>query len=453
MKIVIQGAGAVGSHLAKMLREEGNEITVVDNDNTRLSNLEAVTDIQAIHGNPSSIQVLREAGVDKADLFIAVYPASSQEMNIIGALLAKHLGAAKVLARINDEGYLTAENKLLFKEMGIELMFYPEKIAADEIVDQLKHATFSETMDFAHGRLQIAVFKLDEDSPLLDIKLIDFTQKLPREESEQFRIIAVSRGDETIIPKLDTVFQFGDLVFTIAKREGVELLIKYFGKKNITVGKVMIVGGGPITEMVAKSLYKEHISVKIIEMDRARAEELAEALPDEVITVIGDGRTSEFLYEEGIADCDAFVALTGEDETNILSCVVAKKLGVPRTVAEVENFEYTRLAEGMGVDSVINKKLITASRIFKFTLSGRARFVKYMSGTNAEVIEYTVSPGAAITKKPLKDLDFPKNAIIGGVIRGSEAYIAVGGTQIEAYDRVAVFAMPEALREIDKFFR
>ena len=435
MKIVIQGAGAVGSHLAKMLREEGNEITVVDNDNTRLSNLEAVTDIQAIHGNPSSIQVLREAGVDKADLFIAVYPASSQEMNIIGALLAKHLGAAKVLARINDEGYLTAENKLLFKEMGIELMFY------------------SETMDFAHGRLQIAVFKLDEDSPLLDIKLIDFTQKLPREESEQFRIIAVSRGDETIIPKLDTVFQFGDLVFTIAKREGVELLIKYFGKKNITVGKVMIVGGGPITEMVAKSLYKEHISVKIIEMDRARAEELAEALPDEVITVIGDGRNSEFLYEEGIADCDAFVALTGEDETNILSCVVAKKLGVPRTVAEVENFEYTRLAEGMGVDSVINKKLITASRIFKFTLSGRARFVKYMSGTNAEVIEYTVSPGAAITKKPLKDLDFPKNAIIGGVIRGSEAYIAVGGTQIEAYDRVAVFAMPEALREIDKFFR
>ena len=453
MKIVIQGAGAVGSHLAKMLREEGNEITVVDNDNTRLSNLEAVTDIQAIHGNPSSIQVLREAGVDKADLFIAVYPASSQEMNIIGALLAKHLGAAKVLARINDEGYLTAENKLLFKEMGIELMFYPEKIAADEIVDQLKHATFSETMDFAHGRLQIAVFKLDEDSPLLDIKLIDFTQKLPREESEQFRIIAVSRGDETIIPKLDTVFQFGDLVFTIAKREGVELLIKYFGKKNITVGKVMIVGGGPITEMVAKSLYKEHISVKIIEMDRARAEELAEALPDEVITVIGDGRNSEFLYEEGIADCDAFVALTGEDETNILSCVVAKKLGVPRTVAEVENFEYTRLAEGMGVDSVINKKLITASRIFKFTLSGRARFVKYMSGTNAEVIEYTVSPGAAITKKPLKDLDFPKNAIIGGVIRGSEAYIAVGGTQIEAYDRVAVFAMPEALREIDNFFR
>ena len=298
-----------------------------------------------------------------------------------------------------------------------------------------------------------SVFKLDEYSPLLDLKLIDFTQRLPREESEQFRIIAISRGDETIIPKLDTVFQFGDLIFTIAKREGVELLIKYFGKKNITVNKVMIVGGGPITEMVAKKLYKEHISVKIIEKDRDRAEELAERLPDEIITVIGDGRNSEFLYEEGITGCDAFVALTGEDETNILACVVAKKLGVPRTVGEVENFEYTRLAEGMGVDSVINKKLITASRIFKFTLSGRARFVKYMSGTNAEVIEYTVAPGAAVTRKPLKDLDFPKHAILGGVIRGSEAYIAVGSTQIEPYDRVAVFALPETLKEIDRFFK
>lgn len=453
MRIVIQGAGAVGSHLAKMLRQEGNDITVIDDDSTRLGNLAAVSDIQAILGSPSSIQVLRDADVGKADLFIAVYPASSQEMNVVGALLAKQLGAAKVLARINDEGYLTAENKLLFKEMGIELMFYPEKIAADEIVDQLKHATFSETMDFAHGRLQIAVFKLDEYSPLLDLKLIDFTKKLPREESEQFRIIAISRGDDTIIPKLDTVFQFGDLVFTIAKRAGIELLIKYLGKKNLSVEKVMIVGGSPIAEMVAKSLSKEHIWVKIIEIDRSRAEGLAERLPDDVITVIGDGRNSELMYEEGISDCDAFVALTGEDETNILSCVVAKKLGVPRTVAEVENFEYTRLAEEMGVDSVINKKLITAGRIFKFTLSGRARFVKYMSGTNAEVIEYTVTPGSAITKKPLKDLDFPKNAIIGGVIRGSEACIAVGSTQIEAYDRVAIFAMPETLKEIDKFFK
>jgi len=453
MKVVIQGAGAVGSHLAKMLRGEGNEVTVIDDDPVRLQSLASSADIYTIGGNPTSISVLREAETGKADLFIAVYPSALQQMNIVGALLAKQLGADKVIARINDEEYLAPENKLLFKEMGIELMFYPEKIAADEIVDQLRHATFSETMDFAHGRLQIGLFKLDENSPLLDRKLIEFTGSLSKEESGMFRIIAISRGDNTIIPKLDTVFQFGDLVFTISKREGIDLLVKYFGKKNITVGKVMIIGGGPIAAMVAEKLAKFGIAVKIIEADQARSVKLAEQLSDDIDVVHGDGRDSSFLYEEGISGYDAFVALTGEDESNILSCVIAKKLGVPRTIAEVENFEYTRLAEEMGVDSVINKKLITAGRIFKFTLSGRARFVKYMSGTSAEVIEYTVAPGSAITKKPLKDLGFPSGAIIGGVIRGSEAIIAVGDTVIEPYDRVAIFALPDTLKEIDRFFK
>ena len=191
----------------------------------------------------------------------------------------------------------------------------------------------------------------------------------------------------------------------------------------------------------------------IIERDPAKSVRLAEKLPDEIVVITGDGRDSSFLYEEGISGYDAFVALTGEDETNILSCVVAKKLGVPRTIAEVENFEYSRLAEELGVDSVINKKLITAGRIFKFTLSGRARFVKYMSGTSAEVLEYTAAPGSAITKKPLKDLGFPAGAIIGGIIRGSEAIIAVGDTQVEPYDRVAIFALPDTLKEIDRFFK
>jgi len=188
-------------------------------------------------------------------------------------------------------------------------------------------------------------------------------------------------------------------------------------------------------------------------MDKDRCHELSEKLPDEVEIVLGDGRNSEVLIDEGIHNYDVFVALTGEDETNVLSCVVAKKLGVARTVAEVENLEYTRLAEEMGIDSVINKKLITASRIFKFTLSGRARFVKYMSGTKAEVIEYTVSPSSAITKAPLKEIEFPKGAIIGGVIRGTDSFIAVGDTRIEPYDKVAIFALPDTVKEIDRFFK
>ena len=453
MKIVIEGAGEVGSHLAKMLRAEANEVTVIDDDSERIDALTAYADVETVLGNPSSIQVLRDAGVGKADLFIAVYPYATQEVNIVGALLAKQVGAAKVIARINDEDYLNAENRLLFKELGIELMFYPEKSAADEIVAFLKHNSTAETMDFARGRLQIAVFKLTEDSPILDLKLLEFIKDSTAEELRQFRVIAISRDEQTIIPRLETKFLYGDLVFTITTREGVPALYRHFGKTNITIGKVFILGGGPIGEMLAKTLDRSGVKVKLVDSDKNRCIELSETLPETIRIINGDGRNSDFLYEEGIQDYDAFVALTGNDESNVLSCVVAKKFGVARTIAEVENIEYIHIAEEMGVDNVINKKLITAGRIFKFTLSGKARIVRYMTGTNAEVIEYTVAPGASITAGPIKDIDFPRNAIIGGVIRGSDAFIAVGDTVIEPYDRVAIFALPETIKEIDKFFR
>ncbi|HCQ72337.1 MAG TPA: Trk system potassium transporter TrkA, partial [Rikenellaceae bacterium] len=331
------------------------------------------------------------------------------------------LGAKKVTARIDDNDFLSAENKLLFKQMGIELMFYPERLAADEIFDLLKHSSSTESMDFARGKLQVEVFKLDEDSPLLDMKIAEFAAIATSDEL-QFRVIAISRGGKTIMPKYDTKFMFNDLVFIIATREGMSFLMKFLGKSNIEIDKVMILGGSDIAELVAAKLSPKISSVKILERDKERGMILSERLPDNVIVVIGDGRNSDLLLEEGIKDHDAFLALTGNDEANVLACVVAKKFGVDRTIAEVENIEYIHLAEEMGVDSVINKKLITAGRLFKFTLSGKARLVKYMSGTDAEVLEYTVAPGSAITKGTLKDITFPKDAVIGGLIRGSESY-------------------------------
>lgn len=453
MKIVIEGAGEVGSHLAKMLRAEDNEVTVIDNDSQRLDNLASYADVEVITGNPSSLKVLREAGADKADLFIAVYPYTTQEVNIVGALLAKQLGAAKVIARINDEEFLSAENKLLFKQLGIDFLFYPEKSAADEIVEFLKHSSTAENMDFARGKLQITVFKLDDEAPVLDMKLADFIASLPAESLNRFRILAISREEKTIIPKIDTCFRYGDLVFTVATKEGVSELYHSFGKSNISIKSAMILGGGHISEILAASLDKQGVKVKIIEGNRERCIALSEKLPESVQIIKGDGRNSDFLFEEGIKDFDSFIALTGNDETNVLACVMAKRFNVLRTVAEVENIEYIRLAEDMGVDTVINKKLITAGRIFKFTLTGKARFVRYMTGTNAEVIEYTVAPKSAITKGAIKDINFPPTAIIAGIIRGSEAIIAVGDTVIEPYDRVAVFALPESIKEIDRFFK
>lgn len=452
MKIVIAGAGEVGSHLAKMLSNEANDITVIDSDHERLDALRSHTDVITVEGNPSAIQVLHDAEVETSDLFIAVSPSESQDVNIVSAMLAKKMGCKKATARINNEEYLSYENKYLFTEMGIDLLFYPEKIAAGEIVELLKRSASTDSLDFARGRLQVAVFKLEEESPMIGMNMAEFS-RVASEDGLKFRVVAISRGDETIIPKFDTKFKYHDLVFIISKREGVDMLMKYLGKRNLEVDKIMILGGSPIAEMVAKKISKQVDSIKLIEMNKEKCLELSEKLPSNVIVVNGDGRNSDMLLEENIREYDAFVAVTNNSETNILACVAAKSLGVERTIAEVENIEYIKLAESMGVDAVINKKLITAGRIFRFTLSSKVRFIKYMSGTNAEVLEYIVAPESVITKRPLKDMGFPSNAIIGGLIRGNDAFIAVGDTQIQAYDRVVVFALPQAEREVDKFFK
>ena len=455
MKIIIEGAGQVGSHLAKMLSPEGGDITVIDDDEVRLQHLTAVADVVTVLGDPSSITVLKEAGCHKADLFIAVNPSTTQTVNIVSALLAKKLGSKRVIARIEDEAYLLPENKLMFKDMGLDMLFYPEKIASDEIIDMLKHTASTDSMDFARGKLQLVVFRLDDDSPVLDMTVAEFTAAMTAASAQaQLRIIAIARKGETIIPKFDTRFAYNDHLYIIAKREGIPSILKVLGKDNIEVDKVMILGGSEIGEMVAAQLARQQLdSVKIIDIDKNRCRELTEKLPSDVMVANGDARNSDFLVEEGIRDYDALVSVTGNDEANILACVVAKKFGVSRTVAQVENLEYVRLAEDMGVDVVINKKLITAGRIFKFTLSDKVRFVRYMSGTDAEVLEYTAAPDSKVTRGLLKDIDFPRNAIIGGVIRGSESFIAVGDTRIEPYDRVAVFALPDTVKEVDKFFK
>ena len=452
MKIIISGAGEVGSHLAKMLRNEANDICVIDSNQQRLTALSETADVVTVCGNPASIEVLKNAGAEKADLFVAVNPSTSQNVNVVCSALAKSLGSKKVVCRVNNEEYLAYDNKYLFSDMGIDLLFYPEKIAAGEIVDLLKRSASTEAMEFGRGKLQISVYKLEEDSPIIDKTLLDFSRDFADAET-RFRVVAIARGNETIIPKIDTRFRYHDLVFIISRRDGNAPLMEYLGKKDIEIKSLMMVGGGPIAEMVAKQLGRQMESIKIIEEDKNRCLYLSEHLGDNVTIVNGDGRNTDLLIEESLRSTDAFVALTESSETNILTCVAAKKCGIARTIAEVENLEYIRLAEDMGVDAVINKKLITAGRIFKFTLSDKIRFIKYMSGTNAEVLEYITAPGSKITSAQLKDLDCPGDAVIGGLIRGNESIIAVGDTRIEDYDRVVVFALPQAVKEVDRFFR
>ena len=448
MKIVIAGAGEVGCHLAKMLSEGYHEITIIDSDEERLALVSESMDVLTVQGSPTSINILRSAGVDKADLFVAVSPAREQDVNLVAALIAKKLGAKKVTARINDAEYLNYDNKVMFTDMGIDLLFYPEKIAATEIGDLIRQSDVSDFVDFAKGQMQMVVFRLDEGSKMVNKTPADFpytTDDLP------FRIVALTRGGETIIPHHDTLLKRGDMVYVISKRDNIDELMSWSGKKYLDIKRLTILGGGRIGEMVAKQFEKSAEFVKIIEINRERCEVLSEHL-DRTLVINGDGRNSDFLYEEDVKSCDAFVAVTSSSETNILACVAAKKMGVAKTIAEVENIEYIRLAEGMGVDAVINKKIITAGRIFRFTMSTKVRTVKVINGSDAEVIEYIVNPGSPVTKAPLKDLNLPKDAVVGGIIRGSDAIIAVGDTQIKPYDRAVIFALPTALGRIEKFF-
>ena len=447
MRIIVAGAGEIGSHLAKMLSMEYHEITVISPDEESLEKISGESDIITVEGISSSIETLQKAGIENADLFIAVNPDSEQDINIVSSILAKKLGAKKVTARINNEEYQKNENRILFTDLGIDSLFYPEKIAATEIVNLLKQNTASEFMNYSHGKLQLIVYKLEECSPMVDRTVAELRERT----QNLFRSVAISRDNKTIIPKSATRFKVGDVVYLVSKKEGMEQALSLSGKSKVSVRNLMILGGGRIGEMVAKAMEKQVENIRLIDINPEKCAHLSEVL-DKTLVINGDGRNSDLLLEEGIKDMEAFIAVTSSSETNILSCVVAKRMGISKVIAEVENFEYIKLAEEMGVDSVINKKLITAGKIFRFTLSNKVRSIKVLNGTDAVVLEFIVNTNSKITTGKLKDLHFPDEAIIGGFVRGNESFIADSESTIRPYDQVVVFANPEAVDKVDKFF-
>lgn len=446
MRIVVAGAGEVGSHLAKMLNQERHDITVISDNEERLNALTEEADVITVLGSPTSIEILTKAGVTKADLFIAVSPEHEQDINIVSAILAKKLGAKKVTARINNREYLRNENKILFTDMGIDSIFCPESIAANEIIDILRQNT-SEFMRYGHDKLQLLVHKLKEGAPMIDHTV----GELKSETVNLLRSVAISRNNETIIPTSDTKFKLHDQVYIISKKEGIEKAMSLSGKDAVSTKRIMILGGGRIGELVARHFEKQAERITLIDIKPERCKYLSETL-NKTLVINGDGRNSDLLIEEGLKDVDVLISVTSSSETNILSCVIAKSMGVPRVLSEVENLEYIKLAEEMGVDSVINKKLITAGRIYRFTMSNKVRSIKVLTGTDAEVLEFIVNTDSKITAGKLKDIEIPQNSIIGGYIRGNESYIANADSEIKPYDQVVVFACPNAISKVDKLF-
>ena len=445
MKIVIAGAGAVGTHLAKLLSREKQEIILMDDNEERLAALSSKFDLLTVVASPTSIKGLREVEAHKADLFIAVTPDESR--NMTACMLAHNLGAQKTVARIDNYEYLFPKNKEFFQQVGVDSLIYPEMLAAREIVSSIRMSWVRQWWEFCGGALILIGAKMREKAEILDIPLHQLGgPQLP------YHIVAIKRGHETLIPRGDDTIKLNDIVYFTTTRKYVPYIRKIAGKEDYAdVRNVMIMGGSRISVRTAQYA-PDYMQLKIVENDLNRCNRLTELLNDRTMIINGDGRDMDLLLDEGLRNTEAFVALTGNSETNILACLAAKRMGVSKTVAEVENIDYIGMAESLDIGTVINKKMIAASHIYQMMLDADVSNVKCLTFANADVAEFTVKEDSRITKHDVKDLGLPKGTTIGGLIRQGEGVVVTGNTRIQAGDHVVVFCLSMMIKKIEKFF-
>ena len=445
MKIIIAGAGNVGTHLAKLLSREKQDIILMDDDEEKLSALSANFDLLTVAASPSSISGLKEVGVKEADLFIAVTPDESR--NMTACMLATNLGAKKTVARIDNYEYLLPKNKEFFQKLGVDSLIYPEMLAAKEIVSSMRMSWVRQWWEFCGGALILIGTKMREKAEILNIPLYELGgPNIP------YHVVAIKRGTETIIPRGDDVIKLHDIVYFTTTRKYIPYIRKIAGKEDYAdVRNVMMMGGSRIAVRTAQYV-PDYMQVKIVDNDINRCNRLTELLDDKTMIINGDGRDMDLLIEEGLKNTEAFVALTGNSETNILACLAAKRMGVEKTVAEVENIDYIGMAESLDIGTVINKKMIAASHIYQMMLDADVSNVKCLTFANADVAEFTVPAGAKITKHFIKDLGLPKGTTIGGMIRNGEGVLVTGDTLIQPGDHVVVFCLSMMIKKIEKFF-
>ena len=445
MKIIIAGAGNVGTHLAKLLSRERQDIILMDDDQEKLSTLSNNFDLMTVTASPSSISGLKEVGVKEADLFIAVTPDESR--NMTACMLAHNLGALKTVARIDNYEYLLPKNKEFFQKLGVDSLIYPEMLAAKEIVSSMRMSWVRQWWEFCGGALILIGAKMREKAEILDIPLHQLgSPNIP------YHVVAIKRGTDTIIPRGDDTIKLNDIVYFTTTRKYIPYIRKIAGKEDYAdVRNVMIMGGSRIAVRTAQYV-PDYMQVKIVDNDLNRCNRLTELLDDRTMIINGDGRDMDLLIEEGLKNTEAFVALTGNSETNILACLAAKRMGVNKTVAEVENIDYIGMAESLDIGTVINKKMISASHIYQMMLDADVSNVKCLTFANADVAEFTVKADSKITKHLIKDLGLPKGTTIGGMIRNGEGILVTGDTLVRAGDHVVVFCLSMMIKKIEKYF-
>ncbi|GGH35153.1 portal protein [Mangrovimonas yunxiaonensis] len=447
MKIIIAGAGEVGFHLAKLLSYESQEITLIDVNKESLNYADTHLDIKVIRGDATSISILKEARIENTDLLIAV--TSSETTNITVCVLGKRLGAKRTIARISNTEFVHHKDEIAFTTLGIDELISPEALAASEIELLLNQSAFNDSYEFEEGALTMFGLNLSRTAAFVGKTVKEAAEIFPE---IHFVPIAIQRfGTQyTIIPRGDTQFKDGDSVVFITSEGGAEELCRMTGKVNAEIKNVMILGGSKIGYKSARDLSKT-TNVKLIEKDRERAFDLADGLP-KTLVINGDGRNVDVLEEENITDMDAFIAVTGNSETNIMSCLVAKSKGVKKTIALVENMDYFELSQSIGIDTLINKKLLAANNIFRYIRKGEVVAMTRLNNMNAELLEFKVKPTSKVCNRYIKDIDFPRSAIIGGVIRDGKGHIALGDFKISKGDMVVVCCLPRSIKQVEKFF-
>lgn len=446
MRIIIAGAGDLGFHLAKLLAYEEQDIILIDQNSAVLEHASNHLDVHTIRGSSTSISTLEEANVSKADLLIAV--TSIEETNLTTAIIGKSLGAKRTVARISNIEFLHQREKLDLKTIGIDEIISPESLAAKEIKRLLKESALTDTFEFEKGMLSLIGITVDEISELKDKTLTETAYLNP---DQNFTTVAILRDSETIIPHGDSKFMLNDHAYFITEPNGIDRVMSLAGKERIEIKNMMILGGSKVGINTAKQLSKKY-NIKLIEQDKDKCFTLADELPDTMI-INGDGRDIDLLKEEGIDRMDAVIAVTGNSETNIISCLVAKNNGVRKTIAAVENIDYIHLSQNIGVDTLINKKLIAANFIFRYIRKGQVINLTSIHGVDAEILEFEVQPEAKILKHELRNLDFPRTAIIGGVIRKGMGYTVRGSFHFEPKDRVVVLSRPDCIHKVEGFFK
>lgn len=446
MKIVVIGAGEVGTHITSHLSQEGNDIIMVEQDAVRASQADRTLDAMTVQGNGASVSVLDAAGARGADMIVAV--TDVDEVNIVACVSGKTLGIPRRIARVKNVDYYRHGADRSMREVGVDLMINPDLVAALEIERLISLPGASDVSDFGNARVRMIGLYVSEEAPVLGKSLREVDSLFGVQPAT---VVSVVREGKTLIPDGDTVLQAGDHIFMVGLRAAMPTLMSLLGVYVEPARNVMIVGAGPISRHLANYLVDHKIQVKMIEVKRDKAERVADEL-DKVMVLVGDGTDVELLESEGVRDVDAFIAASNDEETNIMSCLLARHLGAEKTISVIRRSNYVPLVPVVGIDAAVSVRLSTAAAIMKFCRRGEIVSFAQLKENEAEFLELVAHADNAITRKPLTDLNFPKGAIVGAIIRGKDVVIPRGDTQVADGDRVVVFALPEAVEAVEKLF-